>query len=142
MFRKTTFCILMTFVAVYAQVALAGSRAVPTLLNYQGYLTDTLGIPVDDKIDMTFKVFDAATVGNELWSETQLNVTVERGVFSVLLGRVNSLPDTVFTTGTNRWLELTLEGPQTLSPRTRITAVGFAYTATHADTAAYKCCGR
>ncbi len=113
------------------------ARLVPKLLNYQGYLTDTLGSPIEDSLDMTFKIFDAATVGNELWSETQSNVPVERGVFSVLLGSGTPIPDTVFTTGTDRWLELILEGPQTLSPRTRIAAAGYAYTSTYSDTAEY-----
>ncbi len=113
------------------------ARLVPKLFNYQGYLTDSLGSSIDDSLDMTFKIFDAATIGNELWSETQTNVPVERGVFSVLLGSGTPIPDTVFTTGTDRWLELTLEGPQTLSPRTRIAAAGYAYTSTYSDTAEY-----
>jgi hypothetical protein len=108
---------------------------VPKLLNYQGYLTDTLGIPLDDTLDMTFKIFESVSI-NELWTETQNNIPVERGVFSVLLGDVTPIPDTVFTQGTDRWLELTVEG-QTLSPRTRIASVAYAYTATYADTAQY-----
>ncbi|MGB3340276.1 MAG: hypothetical protein WBB37_02205 [bacterium] len=106
-------------------------------MNYQGFLTDTLGIPIDDNLDMTFKVFDAASSGNELWSEMQTNVLIERGVFSVLLGSGTSIPDSVFADFTSTWLELTLEGPQTLTPRTRITSVGYAYTATYSDTALF-----
>jgi len=137
MLRKIFVSILFMLVAIsYGQV-LSGARAVPKMLNYQGYLTDTLGSPIDDTLNMTFKIYNAATLGTVLWSETQTNIPIERGVFSLLLGNVNLIPDTVFTTGTDRWLELTLEGPQTLSPRTRITAVGYAYTATYADTAQY-----
>ena len=86
---------------------------------------------------MTFRVFDAASGGNELWSETQTNVPVERGVFSVILGEGTAIPDSVFADFTSTWLELTLEGPQTLTPRTRITSVGYAYTSTYSDTAEY-----
>jgi hypothetical protein len=153
MLKKTCIIIMTIFLtSVYSQEAAVSSdearfvsekgfvreaRLVPKLLNYQGYLTNTLGSPIDDTLDMSFKIFDAATVGNELWSETQTNVPVERGVFSVLLGSGTPIPDTVFTTGTDRWLELTLEGPQTLSPRTRIAAAGYAYTSTYSDTAEY-----
>jgi hypothetical protein len=113
------------------------SRDVPRELNYQGYLTDTLGVPITDDLDMNFKIFDAVSSGNELWSETQTNVPIERGVFSVILGETTPIPDSVFTDFTNTWLELTLDGPQTLTPRTRITSVGYAYTSTYSDTAEY-----
>ncbi len=117
--------------------AKAQDRAAPRVLNYQGYLADTLGSPLDDTLDMTFSIYDAETDGNELWTETQSSILIERGVFSVLLGGVSEIPDTVFTQGSERWLELILETTDTLSPRTRITAVAYAYTSTHADTADY-----
>ena len=138
MLSKATICIILMLLAIgHGRVVFSTARAVPKMLNYQGYLTDTLGSPIDDSLDMTFKIYDEIIFGNELWSETQTNVPVERGVFSVLLGSGTPIPDSVFTDGTRRWLELTLEGPQTLSPRTRITAMGYAYTSTYSDTAKY-----
>jgi len=92
------------------QVSRDEARLVPQLLNYQGYLTDTLQIPLDDTLDMVFGIYDASTSGNELWNETQTGVIIERGVFSVLLGSVNAIPDSVFTGGTDRWLEITVAG--------------------------------
>jgi hypothetical protein len=134
-------CVFISMILLFTfgkagEVSLQKERLVPTILNYQGYLTDTLDVPIDDSLDMTFKIFDAASAGNELWSETQTDVSVERGVFSVLLGETTPIPDSVFE-ATDRWLELTLEGPHVLSPRTRITAVGYAYTSTYSDTAEY-----
>lgn len=140
MLRKIAFCILIAFIAVYAQVALTESRAVPKLLNYQGYLTDTLGIPVDDSLDMTFSIYTYKYFGSVLWTEDTLDVVVERGIFHALLGSVNPIPDSVFTGGTSRWLQIDVDA-QTLSPRTQITAMGYAYTAMHADTAAYAIAG-
>lgn len=140
MLKKSIVLIVMIIAVGFAQIAMTPARAVPKLLNYQGYLTDTLGIPLDDSLDMTFKIFDAATVGNKLWAETQNNVPVERGVFSVLLGNTTSIPDTIFTKSTDRWLETTVE-TQTLSPRIRITSAAYAYTATYADTAQYSVYG-
>jgi len=119
------------------QHAKAHDRVAPRVLNYQGYLTDTLGSSLDDTLNMTFTVYDAETDGNELWTETHSLVLVERGVFSIMLGSVNEIPDSVFFQGTERWLELILESTDTLSPRTRITAVAYAYTASRADTADY-----
>ncbi len=145
MVRKSVlFLFLACFVIGYGQRRMgapvrshANVRLSPSMLSYQGYLTDTLGIPLNDTVNMTFAIWDAHTDGNELWSETQSLVPVEHGVFSVLLGSVNAIPDTVFTQGVERWLELILETTDTLSPRTRITGAAYAYTATHADTAAY-----
>ncbi|MGB3341189.1 MAG: hypothetical protein WBB37_06880, partial [bacterium] len=129
--------VLCVLYAQTAQVSVDRVRLAPRLLNYQGYLTDTLGVPVDDPLDMTFKIFDAVSSGNELWSEAWHDVQVEAGVFSVVLGEQEKIPDSVFADFTDTWLELILEGPQTLTPRTRITSVGYAYTATYSDTAEY-----
>ena len=135
--------VLCTMICASILLAQAGnitmdeSRVVPKLLNYQGYLTDTSGIPIDDTLNMAFGIYDSATVGtgNKLWSEMQTAVPIERGVFSVLLGSVIPIPDSVFE-ATDRWLELTVDA-QALSPRTRITSVGYAYTSTYSDTSEY-----
>jgi hypothetical protein len=111
-------------------------RLAPRMLNYQGYLTDTLNNPITNpSISMTFAVFDAVSAGNQKWTETQSAVSVDKGIFHVLLGSVTPIPDSVFN-NTNRWLELSVAG-QTLTPRTRIVSVPFAYSATYADTAQY-----
>ncbi len=136
MLRKIFVSILYVLIAIgYGQV-LSGARVVPKVLNYQGYLTDTLGIPINDTVSMRFQIYDAEISGDDKWMEIQNNIPVEGGVFNVLLGSVIPIPDSVFTAGTDRWLEVLVEG-QSLSPRTRITSVGYAYTATYSDTAEY-----
>ena len=144
MLRKTMLFIFSMVLAIGYGQSNAGlfktsdqGRFVPTLVNYQGYLTDTLGIPVDDTLDMTFYIYDDVTGGDLWWSETQANIPIERGVFNVILGNSNTIPDSVFVNGTDRWLELILEGPDTLAPRTRMTSAGYAYMATYSDTAEY-----
>ncbi|MBN2621365.1 hypothetical protein JXB22_09790, partial [candidate division WOR-3 bacterium] len=130
--------LLMTI--VYSQVLLKGysdARLAPRLLNYQGYLTDDQGIPITDpSLSMTFSVYDALSSGNQKWTETQTSVDVNKGVFSVLLGSVTPIPDSVFTSNPDRWLELIVDG-QALSPRTRIVSNPYAYTSTYSDTALY-----
>jgi len=113
------------------------SRLSPRLLNYQGYLTDTLDNPVTNpSVSMTFAIFDAASAGNQKWSEIQSSVAIDKGIFNVLLGSVTPIPDSVFVNSTSRYLELTVAG-QVLSPRTRIVSVAYAYTSTYSDTAQY-----
>jgi hypothetical protein len=132
-------------IMIFLQFAFAGIekadiqklRSIPGMLNYQGYLTDTSAIPIQDSLDMIFRIYDSETGITELWSETHNDIPVEQGVFSVILGNSTLIPDSIFINNAEAWLELTLEGPQTLSPRTRITAIGYAYTALFADTAEY-----
>jgi len=113
------------------------ARLSPRLLNYQGYLTDTLGNPITNpSVSMSFAIFDAVSAGNQKWTETQPAVVVNKGIFSVLLGSVTPIPDSVFLNSANRWLQLIVAG-QVLTPRTRITANGYAYTSTYSDTAEY-----
>ena len=69
----------------------------PRLMNFQGRLTDTVGSPVADGIhSVTFRCFTSSSGGVLLWQETQ-NVTTTKGIFSVLLGAVDSLRPGVFS---------------------------------------------
>jgi len=70
--------------------------ATPQLVNYQGQLTDGVGNPLDTTISMMFSIYDVSTNGSPLWAETQPNVVVSSGVFSVILGSVTDLSSTVF----------------------------------------------
>ena len=111
----------------------AGVLVVPWHINYQGYLTDDVGNPINDTLSMTFGIWDDPGVGSELWNENG-NVVVEEGLFNVVLGSTTPIPSDVFGAGQSRWLELTIIA-QTLSPRTEITSVGYAYRSVKADSA-------
>ena len=59
---------------------------VPQQLSYQGVLTDTQGNPVaNGNVQLTCKLYDTASGGNLLWSETR-QVTVTEGIFDTILG--------------------------------------------------------
>ncbi len=142
MLHKFLICTLFVFLIMgYGQIErgiiATSSVTIPKLLNYQGYLTDESGNPITDTLglDMTIEIFDAETGGNELWSEDTTDVPVEQGIFHIILGSVNPIPDDVFTQGTARWLQLTVEGESL--DRTRITSVAYSYVAAYADTAEY-----
>lgn len=107
-----------------------GTEAITQQINYQGFLRDSLGQPVTGTLSMTFSIYDAPSGGTQLWSEDQ-TVSVDSGLFNVILG----IPATVFT-GADRWVQLQI-GAQTLSPRTKITSMAYAYKAYKADTADY-----
>jgi hypothetical protein len=106
-------------------------------MTYQGKLTNAQGQAVPDgTCNLRFYIYDAATGGNLLWQEpdaTQpidLQVQVSGGVFTVTLGSSVPLPPSVFTG--NTWLQTKVNG-SLLTPRVRITANGYAFRASIAE---------
>lgn len=106
-------------------LAVSASAQVPQLINYQGNLADNAGDPVaDGDYDFIFAVYDASAAGNLKWTETHNNVPVADGIFSVILGSTNAIDGDDFDDA-DRWLEVSVEG-ETITPRTRITALPYA----------------
>jgi len=103
---------------------------IPHDITYIGYLEDADGNPVTDTLGMEFKIYNAETGGSVLWSYS-CDVSVINGRFSVIL---TGIPPDVFTGGTERWLEVKIDN-ETLSPRTKLTSVGWSYVAEQADNA-------
>jgi hypothetical protein len=109
--------------------------AVPSLINYQGVLKDSTGVPYHGNATILFSIWDDSTDGNKLWEETQAIVSVSHGLFNVLLGSSIPIPNSVFA-GSNVWLQVIANG-NLLSPRRRIVSVGYALHSEITDTAEY-----
>jgi len=107
---------------------------VPKMINYQGKITTPQGALVSDTVSMTFCIYTDATGGSQLWCETQDSVKVEFGVFSVLLGSMIPIPDSVFN-GNTRYLGLKVGNDSEMTPRKTIVSVAYAYHSGTADTA-------
>ena len=110
--------------------------SVPSMMNYQGVLSDlATGDPVaDGDYQIRFALYDVASGGTALWTETQ-TVTVENGLFSVLLGSVNPLSIDDFTGST--YMGVKVGADPEMTPRHRIVSVAYAIharEATNADT--------
>ena len=106
------------------------------MINYQGKLTTPEGALIVDTLSVVFTIYDAATGGTAFWTETQATVIVEKGIFSVLLGSVNPIPDSVFT-GDVRYLGVKVEADPEMNPRKEIVSVGYAYKSEYSDTAEF-----
>ncbi|MFO7675917.1 MAG: hypothetical protein R6X12_06350 [bacterium] len=119
-------------VSTAPRATLVEQDRVPLFLNYQGYLTDTLGSPLSGSMAMVFAIFGDSLGGTPMYSHSQF-VTVTRGVFNVKLPLAAG-DTTHFVSGDRRWLELTVNSHQ-LSPRTEITTMAFGLHALHADNA-------
>jgi hypothetical protein len=70
-----------------SSTAFLASGQVPSLINYQGRLTDANGTAVTGNKNFSINIFDAATGGNLLYSETIGAVTLDsNGVYSFQFG--------------------------------------------------------
>lgn len=123
-------------IAAMIIMAMSASADVPQLINYQGRLTDSEGEPVSDIVALTFTIYDDSTGGNIKWTEINPTVVVENGLFHVLLGAVNPIPDTVFS-GSSRYLGIKVDTDAEITPRNRLVSAGYAYRSSRADTADY-----
>jgi hypothetical protein len=71
---------------VLAALALAG---VPQTINYQGYLKDGNGVPVNTAVNVTFSLYSSTSGVNPLWSGTPQSVTPQNGIYATQVGPVN-----------------------------------------------------
>jgi len=104
------------------------------LLQYQGRLLDPgTGDPKPDgSYQMILRLYDAATGGSILWSETK-DVTVSDGLFTTFLGDADALDLSDFD-GEPLWLSVTVGADPEATPRQRVTHVAYALHAEDADT--------
>lgn len=110
------------------------ASAIPQLINYQGYLTDSAGVPVPDgTYNLVFRIWDAETGGSQLWSEDHPAVDVTNGLFNIILGNVSPL---TLPFDSDYWLGIGIEGEPEL-PRIQLTSVGYSYRANMADDASH-----
>ena len=133
---KPTIALLMGAVAVLVFLCPAdrGEASVPHVINFQGMLAQTDGTPLDGMHDLTFKIYGSESGSDSLWWEYHSSVEVTDGLFSVVLGSLNSL-DLPFDSP--YWLGIKVNDDAELSPRTRLTSVGYAFRAESSDTSDY-----
>jgi hypothetical protein len=114
--------------ALVAVLTILASAQVPQMINYQGKLTTSAGAPVNDTLQIVFTIYADEAGTTPLWTETQPTVEILKGVFNVLLGSVDSIPDSVFD-GTVRYLGVKVAGDSEITPRMPMVSVAYAYRA-------------
>ena len=108
---------------------------IPNKVGFEGYLTDGTGQPISDGAhNLAFRVYSAVSdpPASAAWVETQ-TITVTTGLYSVLLGSVNTLTTNLFSG--DRWVGVTVDAGTEITPRTRVASVPFALNAEHANSA-------
>jgi hypothetical protein len=127
----STFKVIFFCLVVYLSVAVVAvvRAAIPSTINYQGYLTDQNGASVDGTVSATFRIYDSDTNGTLLWNETQ-SLNVVNGVYSVELGSITPL---ALTFEIPYWLTIEVEADGEMTPRQALSSVGYALNADRLD---------
>lgn len=126
--RRATLLLLLFTLCASAVVAQT------SVFTYQGRLTDG-GTAANGNYDLQFALFDTASGGAQIATQTSPNVSVSAGIFTVQLDfGANAFP------GTIRFLEISarLSGAAsftTLSPRQQITSTPYAIRSLNASSA-------
>jgi formylglycine-generating enzyme required for sulfatase activity len=120
--------------ALLTLTALPLAAQVPSLINYQGRLTDGSGSPATGNRTMAVSVYDAANGGNLTYSESLGTVSVANGTYNFQFGASGN--GIVSALSGQDFLALTVNGTEETT-RTRLLAVPFALKAKEsADTQA------
>ena len=104
---------------------------IPQLIHYQGWLNDSDGQPLNETVSILFKIYDSEAGDTELWTETH-SVTVNDGLFSILLGSVTPIPHSLFNED-ERYLALKIGEDSEMTPRTRLVSVGYSFRSHDSD---------
>jgi hypothetical protein len=126
----------ITITLLFLALATLAWGALPQTINYQGYLKNTDGTPVNSAVSVVFSLYLASSGGSgALWTETR-SVTPANGVYSVQLGSGTALPPSLFANDT-LWLGVKV-GPTDpeMTPRQQLTMAPYAYRAGTADSVA------
>ncbi len=115
---------ILVILAIVMMAAVPASAQIPRLINYQGVLTDDMGVVVSDgSYSMTFRLYEEPSGGTQLWEET-IDVNVSKGIFNTTLGH-----DVVITEFFDKplYLSIEIDGGGELSPRRIFTANAYAF---------------
>ena len=125
--------LFFTVPCLMACLFVAGVQAqVPSLINYQGRLLDSVGNPVSSNSTVSVAIHTNITGGVAVYSEAIGSVLVNNGLFSFQFGGAAN-----FTTALAKpeaWLEVTVDSTP-MDPRQRLVAVPYAMVAGSAESA-------
>jgi len=130
--KSGSFIAILMFILLLFSIS--ATADISRQISFQGVLTDDLGKVLDTTLPVIFTIYPGEVGGGQLWTESFPAVTVREGLFSVLLGSIEPLVDTVFDDKA-RWLGIRAGDQQEMYPRTGFTAVPYSYRVGSIDSA-------
>ena len=129
--KKTLGLLLCISVMLIWSFAFAG---VPISMQFQGFLTDADGEALSGSHNITFTMYGSEDGSDTVWTDT-MNIMVEQGNFTAVLGGENNPLDANIFGDAPLWLGVAVDGNTELTPRSPVTAVPYATRAAMADNA-------
>ncbi len=117
---------------LFILAACTAEAQIPSTISYQGVLNDDTGTPVPDgDYDMTFRIYNVATGGSNLWHEAQ-TVPVAGGIFNAQLGAATPLDD-LLEFDEPYYLSVEIGHNGEMTPRNPLTTTPYAFRAAVAE---------
>ncbi|HEY3413934.1 MAG TPA: hypothetical protein VGM51_12910, partial [Armatimonadota bacterium] len=123
--RLSDMAAFIVAVAVLLAMPTRVFAVVPRTIAFQGTLNNATGgrLP-DGSYSATFRLYDAPTGGNLLWTETK-TVTTGKGSFSTALGDTGAIPASL-QFDQPYWLEVQIGADPAMTPRVALRAAPYA----------------
>ena len=109
----------------------SSAQTVPRLLQYDGRLMNDES-PVAGTFDVRFALYATLEGGEPVWSENH-ELTIDGGMFSVLLGSINPLPPAVPEDHDRLYLALQVDDDDEMEPRLPLVSTTYALRSGLAD---------
>jgi hypothetical protein len=119
-----------TLVAASLALAPLIAAAAPLTVTHQGRVLDASGTPAAGAVDLRVRIYDVPSSGTALFDETLPAVPLSGGYYTVVLGAASTPLDVTDVTGGPRYVGVTVGAGAELAPRTLLTAVPSAVSAT------------
>lgn len=117
------------FALVSVEREVNAATGINQTINFQGKVVNSNGTNVaDGQYSFVFRIYDVASGGSHLWTETQGSVQVTAGVFRVSLGSVTPISGVDFNTD-NIYLGINFNSDGEMTPRVRFATVPYAMNA-------------
>lgn len=127
---KSSLLIILPTLFAALLFSIFAAAAVPTTINYQGYLKNSDGTPVATSVSVSFRLYTVANGGSAIWTETQPTVTPSNGIYQVTLGSVTPL---ALAFDSQYYLGVTVGADPEMTPRLPLTSVPYARKAASVD---------
>ncbi|MDD2805937.1 MAG: hypothetical protein PHV33_10310 [Elusimicrobiales bacterium] len=125
--NKTSFYRFWVLAAALGLCAGPLAAGTPLKINFQGRL-DESGLPAEGSKNFVFKIYDAVSGGNLVWTSQTQSLTLAEGVFSAVLSAGTPAALSTATFSAARYVEMTVDGVP-LSPRQEMVSAPYALVA-------------
>lgn len=114
---------IVTVLMVLSVLTLIGQNS-PTVINYQGFLTDSENSQINGSHELSFRIYETEQSADFIWEESKV-VEIVNGYFHTQLGSINPIEQSIFSEP-DRWLGISVDVDNEMLPRIHFASVAYA----------------